>query len=84
MKYKVGTWGPANKPGLAWVSVLPAHLDPPHLDNSEQICLFPVGHDPVREEQARMLAKKVCAFLNELEEKKAQIVELMTIAGSKE
>lgn len=44
---------------------------------------FPVhpSGDPEREERARMLAHKVCAFLNELEEKKAQITELMNIAG---
>lgn len=44
---------------------------------------FPVNPpgDLEREERARMLAHKVCAFLNELEEKKAQITELMNIAG---
>lgn len=45
-----------------------------------QFFIVPPG-DPEREQRALMLANKVRNFLNELEEKKTQIAELMNIAG---
>lgn len=78
MKYVVQGWGDNRRPGYASFTVQPSLAGN---DQARAAALFPVNYDPEREERARMLANKVCAFLNELEEKKAQIAELMNIAG---
>lgn len=83
MKYRVAAWG--GVPGAArCVTVLPDMLKSVRMNEADQVAIFPYNGDHAKEEQARMLATKVCAFLNELEEKKAQLLELMTIAGANE
>ncbi len=81
MKYKGVTWG---KP-LVSVTVgadipLTTLQDyQPHI-----VAEFPVNPpgDVERRERAIMLAKKLVDFLNELEEKKQQVADLMKIAAS--
>ncbi len=48
------------------------------------VATFPVHppDDAERTERAYMLAKKLCDFLNEFEEKKQQVADLMKIAAS--
>lgn len=81
MKYKVQAWGNPKRAGVNRITVTPEQINAEQLDEEQQLAIFPVGYSMMKEEQARMLATKVCAFLNELEEKKAQIAELMNIAG---
>jgi hypothetical protein len=81
MKYKGVTWG---RPTVS-VTVGPdiplttlADYEP-HI-----VAQFPVNPpgDVERRERAIMLAKKLVDFLNEFEEKKAQVADLMKIAAS--
>lgn len=84
MKYFVQGWGH----GGAGTTSFTVGSDPkghqgfdtysPHV-----VAQFPVHPrgDVERRERALMLANKVRDFLNELEEKKAQVAELMNIAG---
>lgn len=87
MKYEVTSWGGERQPKLS-ITVGPNAPDGDKTSQHEHsfVATFPVvpPNDPERAERARMLATKVCAFLNELEEKKAQLLELMTIAGANE
>jgi hypothetical protein len=78
VNYVVQGWGDNKRAGFSSFTVQPSLAGN---DFSRRVALFQVNYDPEREERARMLAHKVCAFLNELEEKKAQITELMNIAG---
>lgn len=81
MKYRVQGWGDTKTAGYSSFSVCPDGTPSDRLSIDTQTAVFPVNYDRAREEQARMLANKVCAFLNELEEKKTQLLELMTIGG---
>lgn len=87
MKYGVTSWGGNKLPKLIF-TVGPNVPNNSKMSEQEHsfVATFPVlpPNDPERAERARMLATKVCAFLNELEEKKAQLLELMTIAGANE
>ncbi len=83
MKYKVAHWGDSNTNGVNNITILPATLSPKSLDMFQQTVVFPCAYDEAKTEQAIMLATKLCAFMNELEEKKRMVVELMDIAGSK-
>lgn len=83
MKYEVTHWTREGK-RTAYTVGPPTPNGTQYPDYIQKaVAEFPVhpSGDPEREERARMLAHKVCAFLNELEEKKAQITELMNIAG---
>ena len=87
MKYEVTSWGGARQPTLS-ITVGPPVPDGSRMSEQAHsfVATFPVTppNDVERGNRARMLATKVCAFLNELEEKKAQLLELMTIAGANE
>jgi hypothetical protein len=81
MKYKGVSWGKS----CVCVTVGPdipvstLHEYEPHI-----VAQFPVNPngDVERKERAVMLAKKLVDFLNEFEEKKQQVADLMKIAAS--
>lgn len=84
MKYAVTSWGGNNQPTPILTVGPPVPNGSRMLEQAHSfVATFPVTppNDAERAERARMLATKVCAFLNEMEEKKAQLIELMTIGG---